>query len=61
MVSRSNESSSPEQELERESGDEIGFLEFFQKPPGGSRVTARQHKHQTQFLGISDEPPGGRG
>jgi len=27
--------------------DEIGFLEFFQKPPGGLRVTTRQHKHQT--------------
>jgi len=39
----------------------IGFLEFFQKPPGRSRVIARRQKHQTQFLGISDEPPGGRG
>ena len=39
----------------------IGFLGFFQKPPNGSRVTARRHTHQTQFLGINDEPPGGRG
>jgi len=39
---------------------EIGFLEFFQKSPGGSRMTSRQHKYQTQFLGSSDEPPGGR-
>jgi len=41
--------------------DEIGFLEFFQKPPGGHAQPARWHKHQTQFLGISYEPPGGRG
>jgi len=35
------------------------FVGFFQKPPGGSRGTARWHTHQNQFLGISDEPPGG--
>jgi len=40
---------------------EIGFLEFFQKPPSGHARPARRHKHQTQFLGISYEPPGGRG
>jgi len=25
--------------------DEIGFLEFFQKLPGGLYVTARRHMH----------------
>ena len=30
---------------------EIGFLEFFQKPPGGHTRPARRHKRQTHFLG----------
>jgi len=40
---------------------EIGFLEFFQKLPGGYARPARRHKHQTHFLGFHHEPPGGRG
>jgi len=40
---------------------EIGFLEFFQKPPGSHAWPARRHKHQTHFLGIIYEPPGGGG